>query len=320
MPNILEQAKEIRRLSGGFQSARVLITANNYRVFDFLEKDQTASAVARKIRADRRATEILLDALAGMELLNKKNGKYKNRSIASRMLVSGTKYYQGDIISHSEMIWERWASLDRIVKTGKPSLSPRNHTAFILGMHNLAVLKAGEIIKSIGLDNVHKVLDLGGGPGTYAIEMAKKGLDVSLFDLPETMKIARKVAKQAGLGKKSIKYMGGDFLQDDIGKDYDLILISQILHMFSERINMDLIRKCRKALSKNGRIVIHEFFINEDRTSPVYSSLFAINMLVNTSGGRTYSPGEISKWFRRAGFKKVSNKAVADGVLVSAGK
>jgi len=320
MPNILEQAKEIRRLSGGFQSARVLITANKYRVFDVLEKEQTANAVARNIRTDSRATEILLDALTGMELLNKKNGKYKNRSIASRLLVSGKKYYQGDIISHSEMIWDRWASLNRIVKTGKPSLSPRNHTAFILGMHNLAVLKAGEIIKAIGLDHVHKALDLGGGPGTYAIEMAKKGLDVSLFDLPETMKIARKVANQAGLKKNSITYMGGDFLQDDIGKDYDLILISQILHMFSDRVNLDLIRKCKKALSKNGRIVIHEFMINEDRTSPVYSSLFAINMLVNTSGGRTYSPGEMSTWFRKAGFTKISKKAVADGVLVSAGK
>jgi 2-polyprenyl-3-methyl-5-hydroxy-6-metoxy-1,4-benzoquinol methylase len=320
MPNILEQAKEIRKLSGGFQSARVLITANNYRVFDFLEKEQTADSVARNIKADNRATEILLNALTGMELLNKKNGKYKNRSIASRMLVSGTKYYQGDIISHSEIIWDRWASLDNILKTGKPSLSRRNHTAFILGMHNLAILKAGEIIKGIGLDNVQKVLDLGGGPGTYAIEMAKKGLDVSLFDLPETMKIAKKVAKQSGLAKNSIKFMGGDFIQDDIGKDYDLILISQILHMFSEEVNMALISKCKKALSKNGKIVIHEFIINEDRTRPVCSSLFAINMLVNTSGGRTYSPVEISNWFRKAGFKKVSKKAVADGVLVSARK
>jgi len=320
MPNILEQAKEIRKLSGGFQSARVLITANNYRVFDFLETQQTGGTIARKIKADHRATEMLLDALTGMGLLNKKNGKYKNTPLASRMLVSGKKYYQGDIISHSDMIWDRWASLDTILKTGKPSLSPRNHTAFILGMHNLAVLKAGGIIKAIGLDNVQKVLDLGGGPGTYAIEMAKKGLDVSLFDLPETMKIARKVAKQSGIGKNSIRFMGGDFLNDDLGKDYDLILISQILHMFSEKVNMDLIRKCKKALAKKGKIVIHEFIINEDRTSPVHSALFAINMLVNTSDGRTYTPGEISKWFRKSGFKKVTSKAVADGVLVSAGK
>ena len=319
MPNILEQAKEIRRLSGGFQSSRVLITANNFRVFDFLEKEQTASALARKIKTDRRATEILLDALTGMELLSKKKGKYKNRPIASRMLVTGTKYYQGDIISHIEMMMDRWADLDIIVKTGKPSVGPRNHTAFILGMHNLSILKAGEIINGIGLDNVHRVLDLGGGPGTYAIEMAKKGLDVSLFDLPETMNIAKKVAKQSGLGKNSINFMGGDFIQDDIGKAYDLILISQILHMFSEKVNVALIKKCKKALSGNGKIVIHEFMINEDRTMPVYSSLFAINMLVNTSGGRTYSPGDIRTWFKKAGFKKVSHKTVADGILVSAG-
>ena len=320
MSNIIKQAQEIRKLSGGFQSSRVLITANNYRVFNFLEKELTSRVLANKIKTDQRATEILLDALTGMGLLNKKNSKYKNTPIASRLLVSGKKYYQGDIISHLEMIMDRWAGLDKILKTGKPSVSPRNHTAFIMGMHNLSVLKAGEIIKGIGLENAHKVLDLGGGPGTYAIEMAKKGLDVSLFDLPKTMKIAKKVAKQSGLGKSSIKFMGGDFIQDDIGKDYDLILISQILHMFSEKVNIALLRKCKKALSKNGKVVIHEFMINEDRTSPVHSSLFAINMLVNTSDGRTYSPVEISKWFRKAGFKKIIKKPVADGVLVSAEK
>ncbi len=243
MPNIREQAKEIRRLSGGFQSSRVLITANNYRVFDFLEKEQTSRVLANKIKTDQRATEILLDALTGMELLNKKNGKYINRPIASRLLVSGKKYYQGNIISHLEMIMDRWTGLDNIIKTGKPSEVPRNHTAFILGMHNLSVLKAGEIIKGLGLDNIQRALDLGGGPGTYAIEMAKKGLDVSLFDLPETVKIAKKVAKESGLGKNSINFMSGDFTQDDIGKDYDLILISQILHMFSEKTNIALIRK-----------------------------------------------------------------------------
>ena len=320
MPDILEQAKEIRRLSGGFQTARALITANNYRVFDFLEKERNALAIARKIKADPRATEILLNALTGMDLLHKRQGKYKNRPLASRMLVTGKKYYQGDIISHSEMIWDRWAALDRILKTGKPYTGPRNHIAFILGMHNLSVLKADEILKGIGLDNIHRVLDLGGGPGTYAIEMAKKGLDVSLFDLPETMRIAKKVAKESGLTRNSIKFMSGDFLRDDIGMDYDLVLISQILHMFSEKVNMNLIRKCKKALSHNGKIVIHEFIINEERTAPVNSSLFAINMLVNTSGGRTYSPGEIGKWLKKAGLRKVSKKEVADGVLVSAWK
>jgi 2-polyprenyl-3-methyl-5-hydroxy-6-metoxy-1,4-benzoquinol methylase/DNA-binding MarR family transcriptional regulator len=320
MQNILEEAKEIRRLSGGYQSARVLITANNFRVFDFLEQEQTAGALARKIKADRRAVEILLDALTGMGLLKKNKGRYKNRPIASRLLVSGKKYYQGDIISHSAMLWDRWAGLDSVLKTGKPSLSPRNHTAFILGMHNLAVLKAGDIIKGIGFKGVQRALDLGGGPGTYVIEMAKKGIDVTLFDLPETVKIAKKVAKQSGLNSKKIKFIGGDFLNDDIGSGYDLVFISQIVHMFPEKVNIGLIKKCMKSLSENGRIIIHDFFINEDRTQPVHSALFAINMLVNTSSGRTYSPGEISQWFRKAGLKEIRKKIVADGVLVSAVK
>jgi ubiquinone/menaquinone biosynthesis C-methylase UbiE/predicted transcriptional regulator len=316
MGNILEKSKEIRKIWSGFQSARVLITANNFRIFDYLEKPKTVRELAKRISTDRRATEILLDALTGLGLLKKQKDRYRNSRTASRFLVSRSPYYQGDIIRHVDSLWDKWSDLDKVIKTGVPSRRPRNHEAFILGMHNLAILKVKEIIQEIGLDGVRKALDLGGGPGTYTIEMAKKGIHVTLFDTPETIKIARKVVAQSRVSIGDIVFIKGDFFNDDLGRGYDLILVSQVLHAYSGKDNIKILKKCRKALNKNGRMVIQEFFINENRVHPVQGSLFSINMLVNTEKGRTYTPGEIKNWLVTTGFRSIRKKIVADGVLL----
>jgi 2-polyprenyl-3-methyl-5-hydroxy-6-metoxy-1,4-benzoquinol methylase len=317
---IVEQSRGIRKIWSNFQSSRVLITSNNYRIFDCLETPKTAGSVAAETGTDKRATEILLDALVGLGLLRKQKNRYRNTKTASRFLVSDSPYYQGEIIRHVDGLWDRWSDLDTIVKTGKPSLRARNHEAFILGMHNIAVTKAKEVISGVGLRGVKRVLDLGCGPGTYSMEMAGNGIEVTLFDLPATIKIARGVVSRSGAKTENIRFMDGDFLTDDIGSGYDLILISQIVHMFSEKVNMMLLKKCRRALNENGRVVVHDFLINEARTMPPWSSLFAINMLVSTEGGRTYSPGDLKGWFLKSGFGNVRKKTVVDGVLVSARK
>jgi len=318
MTKIQEQARELRKLWGGFQATRVIITANSLNLFDHLEQRMTASGLAKKIKTDRRATEILLDALSGLGLISKKAGNYKNTGTASRLLVSTGRYYQGDIIRHIDVLWDNWSNLEKVVKKGRPYHKTRNHQSFIMGMHNLSVIKAEEIINAINLRGVHTALDLGGGPGTYTMELAKKGIRTTLFDLPETIKIAKKVVRNEGVDRKNIHFKAGEFLADDIGKGYDLILISQVLHMFSEKVNINLLRKCRKALNPKGQLVIQEFPVQENKTSPVSGALFAVNMLVNTEGGRTYSAGDIKRWFGRTGFGSAQKKNIADAVLVSA--
>jgi 2-polyprenyl-3-methyl-5-hydroxy-6-metoxy-1,4-benzoquinol methylase len=320
MARTLDQAWEIRKIWSSYQSSRALITANNYKVFNYLEEPKTAKKLAKELKTDERATEILLNALTGLRLLKKKGNKFSNSSLASRFLVSGRPYYQGDIIRHVSSLWDNWSNLDAVLKTGKPCRRSRNHKAFILGMHNLAVLKIKEIINAIDLKGVNKALDLGGGPGTYSIGMAEKGVRVALFDTPETIKIAKTIINDSGVNKENIDFIEGDFLTDDIGSGYDLIFISQILHSYSKKSNILLLRKCRKALNTNGGVVIQEFLVNENRTHPIHSALFAINMLVNTKIGRTYSPGEMKGWVLKAGFRNVRKKVVTDGVLMIAKK
>jgi ubiquinone/menaquinone biosynthesis C-methylase UbiE len=320
MPNILQQAAEIRKIWSGFQGARVLITANNYRVFDHLEKQSSANLLSKKLRTDLRATEILLDALSGLGLLKKQKGTYENTGTASRFLVTGKPYYQGDIIRHIDTLWDNWSGLDTILRTGSPFRKSRNHEAFILGMHNLASLKAKKIIDSIGVKGVQKALDLGAGPGTYALDLAGRGIQVTLFDTPETIAIAKVVVSKHKKKAARINFRPGDFIDDDIGKEYDLVFMSQIAHSYSDKDNIMLLKKCRKALNPGGRAAIQEFLISDDRTTPLPSVLFSINMLVNTTGGRCYSPKEMRSWFQKAGFRDIKKQLVADGVLVIGSK
>lgn len=309
----LKQVKELRKLWGGFWSARVLLTANNFRIFDYLKSPKTAAEIAKIPKTDRRATEILLDALTGLGLLKKSGNKYKNASTANIFLTKDSPYYQGDIIRYADTLWKNWSGLDEIIKTGRPNRSAHDHEAFIKGMHNIASLKAKDVIKTIDLKGVRKALDLGGGPGTYSIEMAKKGLSVTLFDLPETIKIAKEIIKRSKV--KGIDFVEGDFISDNIGNGYDLIFISQVLHAYSEKSCMSLIKKSKRALNQNGRIVIQEFYIDKSRTMPPQSALFSVNMLVNTYG-RCYPPSEIKQWLLKAGFKNIRHKIFNDSVMV----
>jgi 2-polyprenyl-3-methyl-5-hydroxy-6-metoxy-1,4-benzoquinol methylase len=309
-----ERAKELRKVWGGFRPARVLITANNYRVFDHLLHPRSARAVSENLNTDLRGTEILLDALVAIGLLVKQKNRYRNTAAASQFLVSGKRYYQGDIIRHADALWENWSGLDAVLRSGKPGHRVRDWQAFILGMHNIASLKVRDVIDMIGLNGVRTALDLGGGPGTYSIEMARRGIKVTLFDLSETIEIAKKV-----IGKEKadgIILMGGDFMADDIGKGYDLVFISQILHSYSEKDNLRLLKKCKKALNKCGRMVIQEFYIDRARTHPVQGALFSVNMLVNTEGGRCYSTEEIRSWILKTGLKKIRKGFIDDSVIV----
>ncbi len=312
------QANDLRKLWSGFQASRVLMTANNLEVFDHLKKPHSAELLAMALGTDRRATVLMLDALVSLGLLSKQADRYRNTALSNRYLVKGQPEYQGDIIRHCDTLWQNWSELDEVMMTGRPAGRAFDHYSFIMGMHNLAVMKSKEVLRAMKLKNVRKALDLGAGPGTYALEMARKGVSVTLFDKPDTIKIAKKLATKQKI--KGIRFLEGDFQSDNIGVGYDLILVSQILHAYSAEDNMRLLQKCHRALNPKGRMVIHEFYISRELTSPARSALFAINMLVHTEGGRCYSPREMTEWLELTGYDKVDKKLLNDTVIIEATK
>ncbi len=317
--NLLRQLQSFRRLSGGFRASRVILTANNFSIFEHLKTPRTSDALAKAIKTDPRATRILLDAVTALGLLRKTGEKYRNTPAAETFLVKDSTWYQGDMLRHSEALWKSWSGLDEVVRTGKPNRSGgRDYDSFIRAMQNNAVLLAPDVISAIDLKGVTRALDLGGGPGAYSVELARRKISVTMFDLPETVEIAKKLV--TGQKIKNVFFVRGDFHTDDIGSGFDLVFISQILHSLSEDECLTLLKKAYSALNPKGRIAIHEFSLDDTRTAPVPGALFAVNMLVNTPAGRSYTPREMKGWLTKAGFKGLNVKSLGDTVVVTGRK
>jgi len=310
-----DDLNSLRRL-WSFWPSRVILTANNFRLFDHLGEGKRAAELAPLLKVSLRGIEILLNALCGLSLLDKRDDLYLNTPLAEKYLVSGSPGYQGEMIKHYDTLWQNWSALDEIVRTGKPIRRASDHSSFIRAMHNNAIFKAVQVIDRLDLSGVRNALDLAGGPGTYSMELARRGVAVTLFDLPDTVAIAREIADEQGV---NLSFQEGDALTGPVGEGSDLIFISHLLHSYSPEENRRILANCRKGLNPGGRIVVQEFLIDDTLTQPVMGALFAVNMLVNSEGGSCYPPGEIASWLREVGLTSTEEIRLDETVLVIGG-
>ena len=123
-----------------------------------------------------------------------------------------------------------------------------------------------------------------------------------LFDLPEVIELASKILPSRALESGRLKLESGDFTRDALGRHYDLVWISSIIHSYGEEVNRGTLQHCKRALNHGGRVVIKDFFLDSDRSGPLYPALFGLNMLVNTPEGRAYTLEEVRTWMEEAGF------------------
>ena len=313
MKTIESQFDYISDLCAGYWKSQTLIVAIEFEIFTKLYKSgKSAILLARQIKSDKRATEMLLNALTGLGFLSKKGDMFKNRQISDRFLVKGRPMYQGNRILLSGNLWDNWGKLNRSVKTGGPvafdnvcdEVDPERRRVFISAMRDFSVLKSKEVAKSVDLSDCKLLLDLGGGPGSFAIEFVKanSGLNAVVFDLEGVTEITNAYINEAKLEKR-ISTINGECLTDSYGKGlYDVVFVSNLLHMYDEKINLKIVKKCLAALRCAGRIIVHDFLLDNSLTTPGFASLFSLNMLTATHGGRNYSANEITKWLRQVGF------------------
>jgi hypothetical protein len=301
----------------GFRPAKVLMVANDLGLFDHLETPRTAGEVAARVDADPRALGILLNALAAMGVVTKEGEAFRNGEAASCCLVHGKEGYRGAIVRHMHHTWGGWSDLGLTVVQGHPPerepekwLDRHGERTedwvrdFIWGMHALARDLAPEVAARLDLAGVRRLLDLGGGPATYAITFAQaeKGLAATVFDLPGPVEIATENIARHGLGSR-IGTLAGNFLKDDIGSGYDFIWISHILHSHDEAQCRLILDKAFAALNPGGQIGIQDFFLNDDGYTPLEAALFSVHMLAVTPGGRSYTYRETAAMMEEAGFQ-----------------
>jgi (2Fe-2S) ferredoxin/SAM-dependent methyltransferase len=273
-----------------------------------------AADVAAKIGADARATEMLLNALVAVGLLTKQGDLFHNTLVAARYFVEGAPDDARAALMHTVHLWQRWSTLSDCVRAGtsvtyQAAADRGDHwtRAFIAAMHRNAAERAPHVVRAVGTEGIERMLDVGGGSGAYSIAFATDGekLRVELLDLPAVCKLAQGYIEKAGLSGR-ITTRTGDLRSDDLGSGYDLMFVSAICHMLSEEENMDLIKRCRQALKPGGRLVIQDFILEPDKTSPKSAALFSLNMLVGTEHGASYSEPEYAAFMREAGFANVN--------------
>jgi 2-polyprenyl-3-methyl-5-hydroxy-6-metoxy-1,4-benzoquinol methylase len=305
----------IRELAYGFQSSRIFLTAYELGLFTALGKGaKTSAAVAQNLKTNPRATDRLMNALCAMNLLVKRGGKFSNTPAAAQLLVQGKPEYMAGFM-HTVSLWNTWSTLTEAVRKGtrtasRPDRNGRGSSwleAFIAAMDDRATKQAPVILSHLDLSGVRRVLDVGGGSGAFsmAFARAKKECTVTIFDLPDVIPLARTYVKR-GKFSSGIEYIAGDYLKDDFGGGYDLLFLSAIIHSNSEKANRLLVKKCAKALNSGGRLIVLDFIMNEDRLRPPHGAFFALNMLVNTHSGDTYTDSEVRSWMNEAGLRKIS--------------
>ena len=305
--------EELNERIRAFQESRVILTALELDAFTAVGTGARAAEAAAKMETDCRATEMLLNALASLGLLRKDGEIYHNTPVTARYFTAASPDSARLSLLHTANIWLRWSTLTECVRTGRPA-SHQEMAArgadwtepFIAAMHRNATLRSEAVVRAVGRPGIRRLLDVGGGSGAYSIAFAKAypELRAEILDLPTVEPIARRHIENAGLQDR-IRIRTGDLRSDALGSGYDLVFVSAICHMLSPEENRDLLRRAHQALAEGGRLVIQDFILEPDKTAPKTATLFALNMLVGTAAGSTYSEPEYVEWLSGAGFRDI---------------
>jgi SAM-dependent methyltransferase len=305
---------ELLQLSGSYWNCCTLHSGVKLDIFTLLtDTALDAPKLAEIIKADERGVEMLLNALVAMELLAKQGSAYRATSFSAEHLSKKSDKYMGHIIMHHHHLVEGWSRLDEAVKNGAPVRRRSSHEAcdaeresFLMGMFNLASQLAPTVAAGIDLRGRRRLLDLGGGPGTYAIHFSQQNPDLKavIYDLPTTRPFAEEIVSRFGLSER-ISFAAGDITSDDIGSGYDVVWISHLLHSEGPETSAAIVAKAAASLTDGGLLLIQEFILDDTRAAPLFPALFSLNMLIGTETGQAYSEGELSGMMLSAGLREV---------------
>ena len=301
--------EKILRISGAYWQSCALHAAVKLNLFTIIgDQPTTAAKAAEKIGADPRSVEVLLNAMAALEFVEKRNGEFRNTKLSAKFLCRDSAEYVGFMVMHHHHLIDSWGKLDDVVMTGRPVRSRSSHgadqlrEAFLMGMFNMAMALAPKLSKEIDLTGRRTLLDLGGGPGTWAVHfcLANPELRATVFDLPTSAPFAKKIVDRFKVGDR-VDFQGGDFTSDPLPGGYDAAWLSHILHGENPEQCQEIVNKAAGAINPGGLVMIHEFILDNDGAGPVFPTLFSLNMLAGTDGGRAYTEQDLADMLTRAG-------------------
>jgi ubiquinone/menaquinone biosynthesis C-methylase UbiE len=308
--------ERIMQFAWGYAPPLVMEAALKHGVFDLLDQGpKPLAAIAASTGASQRGLSAILNVLVGLQLLSKDgNGNFALTPESAAFLVSSRPGFMGGLIRHtSEDLIPKWLHLTEVVRTGAPAAAVNQQPEgteffehFVNDIFPMSYPAAQDLARHMRFDLLSgevRVLDLAAGSGVWGIALAQSARQVRVcaVDWPGVIPVTRKNAEKFGFADR-FTYREGDLQEVDFGEEYHIATLGHILHSEGEERSRKLLKKTFDALASGGTIAIAEFLVNEDRTGPASGLIFAVNMLVNTDTGNTYSFEEISSWLAEAGF------------------
>ena len=311
---------DLMELANAYGESQALLAANDLDVFTAIGSGKrTARELATRCKADPEGMRLLLDALVGLDLLSLRGARYHNTPLGRRFLDRRSPTSISNLLWLLGHHWRDWTKLPQALRQGRPGWAPiaKSRTfrrRFSLAMHERSHALATPTVATIRLpSSARRFLDLGGGPGSYAIALAKRYPKLEGVVLDQTVSLTRRLILENGLGAR-LKARTGNIFHDNLGADYDAILISNVVHVFNEAENRALLKRARRALRPGGKIFIVEFFLDDSLTQPPKSAVFSLMMYLFTATGRSYSWHETEAMLAKLGFGRFKRHQVTPDI------
>lgn len=303
----------IMALSTAYWQAQTLLTANRIGLFATLGgATLDLRAIAAALGTAERPTRLLLKACVGLGLLEEDADGFRNAPAALAFLVPGTPAYLGNAIRYSDNLYETWGRLDRALREDRPQLvvesylggDPGRTRDFVYGMHNRALGVGRALVGLVDLAGRTRLLDVGGGPGTYSALFAQRypGLGSTVLDLPDVVAIAAEIIASLGVADR-VQTLGGDYKTMPFPGGNDVVLISGVLHREAEQTCRGLIARAADALAPGGLLVVSDVMTAAGGAEPPFAALFGLNMLLTAEDGGVHSDTDVQTWMREAGYQ-----------------
>ena len=310
----------IVRLSTAYWESQTLLTANRLRLFDFLaDGDRSADEVAAGLQLDPRSTALFLRACVGLGVLAQTAGRFQNTPVASVFLVSRSPAFMGKVIHYSDQLYTSWGRLEDALRSGQPALPAQSYLGddaertrgFVMAMHDRALGIARALVPLLDLSGRRRMLDVGGGPGTYSVLLTERfpGLQAEVLELPGVAAVARELVAAAGASDR-VSLRDGDYHNADFGSGKDVVLMSGMFHRESEQACRGLIERAAACLDTGGLLVVSDVFTDLGGTHPPFAAMFGLNMMLTAADGGVHADADVQRWMAEAGFGELRTAAL----------
>ena len=311
---------DLMRLANGYAESKTLLIANDLGLFTALGKGaKRADELARTCRTTKEGVRLLLNALVGLKLLTLRKGLYRNSLLARTFLDARSPRAVTNLLWLLTHHWSDWTGLAQAIRKGRTGWGPVTarlefRRKFALAMHERSLVLAPLTIATIQLpDRPVRLLDLGGGPASYSIALAKRYRKLTGLVVDQSVAVARSLIRQSRLEDR-LTVRAGDVCSVKLGEDYDAVLVGNLLHDFDEQDNRRLLRRVREALKPGGKVFIVEFFLDDSLTRPVEAAVFSLLMYAFTPSGRSYGWHDVEGWLKESGFGRFRRRVIRGSI------